>query len=219
MNEKKELNNYEKSLLRAEAEFLRFDQTEIIKASDLSADERFIYVTFFYASYRIDRQTGRVEAMEADGTIRHADFSEGMSIFDAICEPTPFRSLSGDYVDTGYFTKIGSGGGVGLSQLRYAEFFLEEQARYKEVCTSLGAKPFGRCDIGFEFAVFPFLPMVIQLWEGEEGIPPAIRCLWDRNAKDFLRFETMMYAVGHIMRTLTKAIGGEKAEKVLENWV
>lgn len=61
--------------------------------------------------------------------------------------------------------------------------------------------------------------MVIQLWEGEEGIPPAIRCLWDRNAKDFLRFETMMYATGHIMRTLTKAIGGEKAEKVLENWV
>ncbi len=54
---------------------------------------------------------------------------------------------------------------------------------------------------------------------GKEGIPPAIRCLWDRNAKDLLRFETMMSATGHIMRTLTKAIGGEKAEKAPENRV
>ena len=218
MDETRELNNYEKTLLRAETEFLRFDQEEIIKASGLRADEDFIYVTFFYAPYRVDRRTGRVEAIAADGSVRHAEFSEGMSIFDAICEPTPFRSLSGDYVDIGYFAKMGSGG-VNLSQQRYAAFFLEEQERYKEVCDALGARPYGRCDIGYEFDVFPFLSMVIQLWEGEEGIPPAIRFLWDRNARDFLRFETMMYANGHILRSLTKAIGGEKAEKTLENWV
>ena len=216
-SEKKELNNYEKTLLRAEGEFLTFDQEEIIAACGYDADENYIYVTFFYAPYRIDRKTGHVEAIEANGNFRPATFNEGMSIFDVSCEPTPYRCLSGEFVDVSYFSNVGFGSGGSDMFRLYCELFLEEEQRFREVSEGLGAKPFPHCDVGYVYDVFPFLPFVIQLWEGEEGIPPAMRFLWDRNTKDYLRFETMFYAIGHILKALTTAIGGEKAAAVLKN--
>ncbi len=217
VSENAKQNNYEKTLLRAEKEFTAFDQDEIIAASNLRADDDYVYVTFFYAPYRVDRKTGRVEAIEADGSCRHATFNEGMSILDAICEPPPFRCLSGDLVDIGYFNNVNFN--MNKSHIRYCQFFLDHQQRFQEVCAELGAKPYGRCDVGFLFDLFDFLPVAIQLWEGEEGIPPAMRFLWDRNTKDFLRFETMFYALGHVLRTLTIAVGGDEVEEVLNYWV
>ncbi len=213
------LGNYEKTLARAEKEFLTFDQEQIISASRLKADDDYIYITFFYAPYRIDRKTGFIEALNGDGSVNAATFNEGMSILDAICEPTPYRCLTGEMVDIGYFNNVNFN--MNKSHIRYCRFFLDHQERYKEVCASLGAKPYDRCDVGFVFDLFDFLPLVIQLWEGEEGIPPAMRFLWDRNTKDYLRFETMFYAIGHVLKTLTLMMGGDEkeVEEVLNYWV
>lgn len=199
------LNNYEKTLLRAEQEFLTFDQEEIIRESRLRSDEHYIYVTFFYGDYRIDRQTGRIEAFLPDGTTRHGTFSEGMGIFDAICEPTPFRALSGEMVSVNYFHSTAFSG-QDLYQ-RYAEGFSEDLPKFRAVCEKIGGKPYGNSDAGYLFEIFDFLPMALLLWEGEDGIPPAMRFLWDKNATDFIRFETMFYIIGHIVDILGEEMG------------
>lgn len=200
-------NNYEITFGRAEKEFLRFDQEEMIKACGLDADEQYIYVKFFYSLYRINRKTGYMEKYLPDGTMCHAAYSEGMGIFDAICEPTPYRCLCGEMVDMYYFCNVGFSGRAMFQP--YADRFGDNIEKFKEVCASLGGVPFGQCDAGFTFALFDFLPVTMQLWEGEEGIPAAIRFLWDRNTTDYIRYETMCIVLTHVLETLNVAMGFE----------
>ena len=208
-------NNYELTFRRAEKEFLRFDQEEMIRACGLKADERYLYITFFYTLYRIDRQSGRMEKQLSDGSYRHAAYNDGMGIFDAICEPTPFRRLCGEMVDMNYFTNT-SFNGRSMFQ-PYADRFAADLEKFRKVCLELGGEPQKESDAGFTFDLFDFLPMTLLLWEGEEGIPAAIRFLWDRNATDFIRFETMFIIITHVMETLNEAMGFEPTYKALSD--
>ncbi|MBQ6810942.1 MAG: DUF3786 domain-containing protein [Firmicutes bacterium] len=198
-------NNYEISFRRAEKEFLQFDQEEIISASSLDADEDYIYVMYFCSRYRVCRKSGEMERLLTDGSWRHATYSEGMGIFDAICEPTPFRCLSGDMVDMGHFSKIGFNGSS-LYQ-PYADSFCEHMTDLKETCLGLGGEPLDRCDVGFRFWIFDFLPWEFRLWEGEEGIPAMLQFYWDKNTPDFLRYETTHIILGHLLEEIREKMG------------
>ena len=138
-----------------------------------------------------------------------------MGIFDAICEPTPFRRLCGEMVDMNYFTNT-SFNGRSMFQ-PYADRFAADLEKFRKVCLELGGKPQKESDAGFTFDLFDFLPMTLLLWEGEEGIPAAIRFLWDRNATDFIRFETMFIIITHVMETLNEAMGFEPTYKALSD--
>ena len=202
------VNNYEIAFRRAEQEFLKFDQDEMIRGSDLRFDEEYLYITFFYASYRIDRKTGYAERQIDENTWRHCNYSEGMGIFDLICEPTPFRQLSGEMVDNGYFAKVGFPSGRSMFQ-DYADRFSDHIEKFSEVCLAMGAEPWGKSDAGFRFKITDFFPMVLLLWEGEEGIPAAMSVLWDKNMTDFLHFETAQFIIGHVLEEINIAMGQE----------
>lgn len=202
-------NNYEITFRRAEKEFLRFDQEEMIRASSLKADEDYIYVDFFCSRYRVCRESGYMERQLKDGTWRHSTYGEGMGIFDAICEPTPFRRLSGEMVDNSYFARVGFNG-RSLYQY-YADRFSEEQEKCKAACEALGGEALDKCDVGYRFWIFDFLPLEFRLWEGEEGIPAALRIYWDKNTPDFLRFETTHIVIGHILEEIHIAMGLEES--------
>ncbi|MBR5329273.1 MAG: DUF3786 domain-containing protein [Firmicutes bacterium] len=198
-------NNYEIAFSRAEQEFLKFDQKEMIRASDLRADENYIYITFFYTPYRIHRKTGYAERCIGKDQWRHCNYSEGMGIFDAICEPTPYRQLSGEMVDTSYFAKVGFTN-RSIYQ-HYADRFCADLEHFRAACLSLGAIPLDQSDAGFQFQIFDFLPMILLLWEGEEGIPATMSFLWDKNLYDFIRFETSQFIIGHILDEISLAMG------------
>lgn len=210
------LNNYEITFQRAEKEFLKYDQEEMIRACGLQADDDYIYITFFYAPYRIHRKTGYAERQIAENTWRHCNYSEGMGIFDAICGPIPYRQLSGEMVGTEYFSKVGFSGRSMHSE--YAERFSAEIETFQKVCLDLGAKPWGDSDAGFIFQLFDFLPMAIQLWEGEEGIPTAMRFMWDKNLLDFIYFETAMFITGHVLEELNAAMGFESIHSIATSY-
>ena len=67
------------------------------------------------------------------------------------------------------------------------------------------AKPPGR---GRELraAVFEDLRIAVQFWHGDEEFSPRLRFLWDAAADQYLRYETMYYALG-LLRTRLQALG------------
>lgn len=199
------VNNYEITFQRAEKEFLKYDQEVMIRDCNLQADENYIYITFFYSLYRIDRKTGYAERQLDEKTWRHCNYSEGMGIFDAICDPTPFRQLSGEMVDNAYFAKVGFSSNS--MHQNYADRFSDQIEKFSEVCLAIGGKPWGKSDAGFIFQIFDFFPMVLLLWEGEEGIPAAMRILWDKNMTDFLHYETCQFILGHVLDEISMAMG------------
>lgn len=205
------MNNYEKTLLRAEKEFLRYNQELIIRESNLMSDDDFLYVNFFYHVYRINRKTGYIEAFAENGCFRAADFNEGMSILDVICEPVPYRSLSGEMVTMDYFTNT-SFDGSGL-YTRFAEMIDSDIDVFRNVSLDLGAVPYGKSDAGFIYKLFDFLPLGLQFWEREDEIPPSLNFLWDRNSRDYIRFESMHYALIHVLNNIADKMSYDKMRR------
>ena len=48
------------------------------------------------------------------------------------------------------------------------------------------------------------LPIAIQFWFSDEDFPAQVRWYWDENALQYIKYETMYFAVGHLQRLLSK---------------
>ena len=64
-------------------------------------------------------------------------------------------------------------------------------------------------DIGYGIELFDGLRIGIQFWHGDEEFLPRVRYLWDENATQYLRYETMHFAIG----LLRQRIGEEMDTK------
>ena len=53
---------------------------------------------------------------------------------------------------------------------------------------------------------FEDLRIAVQFWHGDEEFSPRLRFLWDAAADQYLRYETMYYALG-LLRTRLQALG------------
>lgn len=199
-------NNYEKTKYRAEKEFLRFDQVEMIEKCGLNADAAFLYITFLNRPYRIDRATGHVERLLADGH-REANFNEAMTIFDMLCAIKKNRYLSSVWVGIEKFSKTPfSGEGLFRS---YAEAFDGKTEALQGACVKYGGYPATVSgDVAYYLPLFPDLPVIFRFWDGDEELLPTLRFLWDVHTLDYLRFETMFYAMSHILESLSGEMQG-----------
>ena len=66
---------------------------------------------------------------------------------------------------------------------------------FVRACLAMGGTPFSNCDLGFTLPFFPDLPVTVQFWHSDEEFLPRLRYLWDSAATDYLRYETMYYAL------------------------
>lgn len=61
------------------------------------------------------------------------------------------------------------------------------------VCRNLGGEPMSGGDMAFKFNLFPYVPLGLVIWEGDDEFPPSGNILFDSNAHCFLTTED--YAV------------------------
>ena len=83
-----------------------------------------------------------------------------------------------------------------------AEGFQARPDAFRKACEALGGKPFPKGDIAYAIELFDGLSILIQLWFGDEEFPASLRFLWDENAKMYIRYETMYYAIGLLKERL-----------------
>ncbi len=201
-----EENNYEKTKSRAEKEFLRYPQEEMIETCGLRADADFLYITFLDRPYRIDRNTGRVERLLSEGK-RDANFNEAMTIFDMLCGIKKNRYRANVWVGMEQFSKTPFAG-EGLF-LPYLKEFDGKTEALKTACAQYGGEPAAVSgDVAYCLPLFPFFPVVFRFWNSDEELLPTLRFLWDACTLDYLRFETMFYAMNHILESLSAEIKG-----------
>lgn len=204
-------SNYELSRQRASEAFLKYDQAAMIQKFNLRADEDYLYITFFASEYRIGRFSGVVEGSD-DGfaTVVPGSFDESMSIYDVLCNAREDCHLTGDFVMTnslpGIVYTTGSGVGDGMYR-EYARYFDQHRNELAQACARLHGTPEGKGDVAYRLPMFDFLPMRLEFWESDEEFPPEIRLYWDRNVQTYMRYETLWYAAGHLLRKLETMIG------------
>jgi len=199
-------NNYEQMKIQMRSHFLEFDQSEMIRKFSLSHDEDYLYLRFLGRDYRIDRTDGAVESSE-DGfvTCVEGDYNESMTLYDVLCCSKPDCALSGEYAPgrslKGTVYTMGNTG-EGSMFADAARRFDADPAALARACAALGGQPQGHGDVAFRLQMFDFLPLQFAFWQSDEDFPPEINLLWDTNVLDFMHYETLWFAAGHLMRRL-----------------
>ena len=116
-----------------------------------------------------------------------------MTLLDLICDSREDRFVSGKWKDMAQF---GHTFHQNLLEERdpLAEACQEKPQVFRRWCEALGGKPMPTGDIAYSIEVFDGLPLMIQLWFGDEDFPARARLLWDENALMYLKYETMYFA-------------------------
>lgn len=194
-------NNYLLQAAQAKRYFLTYDQNALIRKLHLPYDEDFLYPVLFSRRYRLSRESGDLER-EENGVWRDANtFEEVMTLLDLICDSKEDRFVSGRWKNMADF---GHAFHQSLLEERdpNAEWFQSRPEDFRRACEALGGKEQPMGDIAYALEVFDGLPLLVLLWFGDEEFPASLRFLWDENALQYLKYETMYYARNLLLQRL-----------------
>ncbi len=204
----RQLSNYEIMRDRMELEFAKYDQDKMIQKFDLKSDASYIFLRFAGRDYRIHRATGRTEWYSAaQQAYIHADYNASMTIFDMLAWSRPDCKLDGRFVPPSEFRgtvySASSGAGVFSGQAAYFAGRCEE---LRHACLKLGGKPAAAGDVSSIIPLFDFFPVMVQFWDADEEFGAVLKFMWDKNATDFMHYETIAFATGHLIERLKECM-------------
>lgn len=200
------MSNYDIAREQAKKIFLQYDQKTIIRKWKLSYDGSYLYVKFVNRDYRINRETGTVEWSEDDfKTAIEADFNVTLTIFDLLCYSKEGCSVSGQYDIVKNLKGTGYGSDPGSDiYLPYKKQFDHNLEQLAASCERLGGEKHVVGDVSYVISVFGDLKVLFQFWESDEEFDAEMKLKWDTNVLSYMRFETVYYAMGHILQRLAE---------------
>ena len=204
-------SNYDIMRDRMKLRFLEYDQGEMCKKFGLEMDGEYLYLSMVGVPYRVGRGTGLVECAEDGQNWLEAGVNASMTIFDVLCDSKPDCKLSGKFCTVNMLKNTVHGsrpGGYMFS--KDAERFAGRVTELKVACERLGGTPEKVGDVSYRLDLFPFLPVIFQFWDADDEFPASLQFLWDENVLDFLHYETLFYAMGHLIHRLEKMMLEEK---------
>lgn len=185
----------------------------MIDRFSLQADRDFLYITFLNRPYRIDRASGHVQWLDGSFETQHeADYNEVMTIYDVLCNAKDTSCLSGNFVNINALTGLQTGN---LSKnasffQQTADFFQGKIQQLARACEALSGVKLDYGDAAYQLELFRFLPVILRFWDADEEFPPSLQILVDRNTLEYMHYETLMFALGHLFRRLKEEIPNEK---------
>lgn len=196
------VDNYRIQAQQAKARFLTYDQQKLAEKMGMETDADHLYIPMLRQRYRICRATGDMERQTAQGWVDGNSHGEVMTLLDLLCDSREDRFLSGWWKNMTSFGLMFHQNLLEDQRDVWAERFQNDQAGFRRACGALGGEPFPNGDIAYAIELFDGLKIVAQLWLGDEEFPPNLRFLWDENALQYIRYETMYFARGLLLQRL-----------------
>ena len=195
-------DNYKIQASQAKQHFLTYDQDRLIKKLKANADEQYIYVQFLRDPYRLDRNTGDVERYLEGKWVDGNSFGEVMTLLDLVCDSREDRWLTGRWRSMGDMGMQFHQNLLEEKRDKMADLVDKDPDCFRRACGAMGGRSIPGADISYAIELFDGLEICIQFWFGDDEFYPRLRYLWDENALDYLRYETMYYAVGLLQQRL-----------------
>ena len=194
-------DNYQIQARQAKDRFLTYDQDALIRKLGLDHDREYLYVPMLSRLHRISRTTGDMERLEKEVWVDANSHAEVLTLLDLVCDSREDRGVSGKWKAMGAFGML-----FHQNLLEghdpWAERFEADPSGFRRACEALGGRPFPTGDIAYAIELFDGLKVVVQLWFSEEEFPASLRLLWDENALQYIKYETMYYAKGILLQRL-----------------
>lgn len=202
------ISNYEITKRRVQGEFVKYDQPKMIKKFSLKHDEEFLYIKFIGFVYRVNRKNGLVEWLNKDKQWVEGDFDESLTIYDLFCDSKENCHASGDYINLSSLSALQSSSkklGEGLLGGKNRLFDHKDDLLCK-ICEELGGTKAGKGDVAYEIPLFDFLKCRIQFWNSDDEFDAQLQIFMDKNILQFIRYETVWYAVTTLMKRLMEGL-------------
>ena len=195
-------DNYQQQAENAKAFFLSYSQDFLIRKHHLKQDELYLYTELLGDSYRISRSTGDLSRLSQGSWLEANSHGEVMTLLDLLCDSREDRHISGRLLNMQAF---GHRFHQNLAEQNPdACLFQSCPQKLKEACKAMGGVPFQSGDIAYTLPFFEDLTLTLQFWLGDEEFAPRLRYLWDENALQYLKYETMYFAVDVLMAKLKR---------------
>lgn len=194
-------DNYAITAARVRQLFAEYDHQALAKKIGAELDGEYFYTCFLSEPYRVHRLTGDISRFHGDAWVEANSFGEVLTLMDLICDSREDRHPSGNWKNMRDF---GHGFHQQLLEQRdpWADRFQEQPEMFARACESLGGEKYPRGDVAYALPVFGDLRLLIQLWFGDEEFPAQLRWLWDENALQYLKYETMFYAIPLVLKRI-----------------
>ena len=193
------INNYLIQAAQAKRHFLSYDQNRLIEKFHLAADQRFLYVNLLCQPYRINRATGDLEKQKNGIWLDGNSYEEVMTLLDLLCDSREDRSISGRWKNMQAFGLMFHRNLLENERNPAAERFHRDPDSLIRACRRLGGQTITGGDIAYSIELFDGLRIGIQFWHGDEEFAPRLRYLWDENALQYIRYETMYFAISLLL--------------------
>jgi len=83
-----------------------------------------------------------------------------------------------------------------------SRFFSGHPDKLRNACEKSGGRDvsfqYDSCDLAFEFAAFPKIPVVLLFWDENDGFEAQVRLLFDETITDHLDVESIMFLSEHL---------------------
>lgn len=186
-------------LLAARQHFLEYDPAVLAGRPGVTDGGDYLTTCFFGQQARICKADG---VITLDGKL--ANFGEGLSLYDWLCDGRPDAVASGEYCAVGSLPGVlVSGSGLVMSADGLAAKIHGVPERFHAACARLDAAPIPMGDIGYCVPIFPGISVCLKFYFADEEFPPQLTFLWDKNILQFVRYETVYYIAGCLTTRLT----------------
>ena len=196
------VNNYLIQAQQAKTRFLTYDQEKLIQKFNLQADDAFLYMTLLYKQYRLSRTTGDLERLEGESWQDANTFEELLTLLDLLCDSRDDRWLTNRWQNMQTFGLQFHQNLLEEAKDPFASRIDREPEFLHRAVNALGAESLSGGDLGYAFELFDGLKIGLLFWHGDDEFLPRVRYLWDENAKQYIRYETMYYAVDLLRRRI-----------------
>ena len=195
-------DNYVIQARQAKTHFLQYDQQKLLEKLKLKADDTYLYTKLLGQPYRIHRKTADIQRLAGEEWQDGNSYEEVMTLLDLLCDSREDRYLSCRWKNMQSFGLMFHQNLLEDQRDPAEERFDADPEGLRRACLALGGTPLDNGDVAYAIELFDGLCIGIQLWLGDEEFPPRLRYLWDENALMYLRYETMYFAKGLLLRRL-----------------
>ena len=126
-----------------------------------------------------------------------------MTIYDVLCYSKENCHLADEWVNVGSLASVQGG------TLAKGNDFFQNAGQYFDgktnklacACVSLGGRKIKKGDVGYELELFLFFPCPC-VSGNLMRLPASLQILTDKNILDYMHYETLMFAITHILNRL-----------------
>lgn len=213
--EGKPMDHYEITCENWRTKFLEMDQEQLIKRFSLEADKEALYITYFSETYRIDRRNGMITL--ADNPKRRLKFNTIITIYNLFYYAKPHAEVRGEFVPFRHVKRAAPFDPTFQRTILkpLAETFSGRSEQLQKACLTLGGKPVSQGDVGYVIHAFPWMPLTVIFWDGDDEFEAQANMLFDADITDFLHEETVVCVASDFVRRLGEEAGFGKVDHLM----